>query len=251
MNWDGTMFREFRMALPLQIQDGDIAYEAPFGVVEVGKDEMAGAAGERYKVPCKELHPRGIENWINASGIEFGLTLSSSVVAMDYIDPTDEGLPYTILQPILLASRRSCHGEGNDYHQTGNHSFTFSITSHKPGWQNGVKPGREANELLFAIPDPPKYADAELKESMSFFEVEAENVIVSAFKKAENENGVVVRLYNLNEEDTEVKLRFSEKFEKAWRTNLIEEKEEELDMKDGVLRFKIGNQSIETVLLTQ
>jgi len=251
MNWDGTMFREFRMAMPLQIWNGEVAYEAPFGVVEVGKDEMPGAAGERYQVACKDLHPRGIENWISASGNEFGLTLSSSVVAVDFIDPTDQGLTNTFLQPILLASRRSCHGEGNDYHQTGNHSFSFSLTSHKPGWQNGVKPGREANEHLFAVTDPSKYAHAELNESMSFLRLEAENVIVSAFKKAENENGVVVRLYNLNEEESEVKLRFSQEFEKAWRTNLIEEREEELEVKDGVVTFKIGNQSIETILLKQ
>ena len=30
MNWDGTMFREYRMAMPLQIQNGQVAYEAPF-----------------------------------------------------------------------------------------------------------------------------------------------------------------------------------------------------------------------------
>ena len=61
----------------------------------------------------------------------------------------------------------------------------------------------------------------------------------------------MVRLYNLNEEESEVKLRFSERFEKAWRTNLIEEREEELEVKDGVVTFKIGNQSIETILLKQ
>jgi len=249
MNWDGTMFREYRMAMPLHIQDGEVAYEAPFGVVEVGLDEMPGAAGERYTVPCKDLHPRGIENWISASGDEFGLTLSSSVVAMDYIDPTDKGLTNTILQPILLASRRSCHGEGNDYHQTGNHTFSFSITSHKPGWKNGVKQGRQANEKLLAVVDPAKYAGAELDESMSFLQLEGENIIVSAMKKAENENAVVLRLYNLNEEETEVKLRFSETFKKAWRTNLIEEKEEELYIENGILQLKVGNQSIETFLL--
>jgi mannosylglycerate hydrolase len=70
-------------------------------------------------------------------------------------------------------------------------------------------------------------------------------------KKAESENGVVVRLYNLNEEETEVELRFSEKFKKAWRTNLIEEREEELDIKKGILHFTVGNQSIETILLKQ
>jgi alpha-mannosidase len=249
MNWDGTMFREFRMAMPLQIRNGEIAYEAPFGVVEVGKDEMPGAAGERYTVPCKDLHPRGIENWISASGDEFGLTLSSSVVAMDYIDPTGDELAYTILQPILLASRRSCHWEGNDYHQTGNHSFSFSITSHEPGWQKGVKPGKEANEKLHAVLDPIKYAKADLPESKSFLQLDGENVIVSAMKKAENENTTVVRLYNLNEEEIKVQLRFSEGFNKAWRTNLIEEREDELEIKNGVLHLTLGNQSIETILL--
>jgi alpha-mannosidase len=249
MNWDGTMFREFRMALPLQILNGEVAYEAPFGVVEVGKDEMPGAAGERYTIPCKDLHPRGIENWISASGAEFGLTLSSSVGAMDYVDPTGKGYENTILQPILLASRRSCHWEGNDYHQTGNHSFAFSISSHNPGWKNGVKQGREANEKLLAILDPARYADAGLSESMSFLQLDAENVIVSAMKKAEHENAVVVRLYNLNEEETEVNLRFSEKLNEAWRTNLIEEREEEFEIKNGALQLTLGNQAIETILL--
>lgn len=251
MNFDGTMFREYRMALPLKMENGQVAYEAPFGVVEVGKDEMSGAAGERYKVPCNELHPRGIENWINASGNGFGVTTASSVVAMDYIDPTGKDLKGTIIQPILLASRRSCHGEGNDYHQTGNHSFSFSITSHQWGWTNGARFGKEANEKLFAVVNPQKYVDSDLNESMSFLRVEPENIIVSAFKKAENENGVVVRLYNLSEDETEVKLNFSEEFKKAWHTNLIEEKEKELNVNNKEIRFRIGNQSIETILLTK
>jgi len=250
-NFDGTMFREYRMALPLNMTNGSISYEVPFGVVEVGKDEMPGAAGERYYTPCSELHPRGIENWINASGDGFGVTLSSSVVGMDYIDPTGKNLRGTILQPILLASRRSCHGEGNDYHQTGNHSFSFSITSHKSGWKNGARFGKEANENLFGVVNPSKYVDAYLNESMSFLRVQPENIMVSAFKKAENGNGVVVRLYNLNEDETEVKLSFSEDFKKAWHTNLIEEKEQELNIKNKEMGFKVGNQSIETILLTK
>jgi len=249
MNWDGSMFREYRMALPLQIQNGQVAYEAPFAVVEVGKDEMPGAAGERYQVACSDLHPRGIENWINASGDEFGVTLASSVVAMDYMDPTGRELQGTILQPILLASRRSCHGEGNDYHQTGNHSYSFSISSHQSGWKNGARFGKEANEHLYAVVNPEQLAIAPLGESLSFLQIDAENVVVSAFKKAENEDGVIVRLYNLNEEETDVQLKFSEGFQEAWRTNLIEEKQEAMEVKDGLLSVSLGNQSIETFLL--
>ena len=47
LNWEGVLYREFRMALPLNMSDAQVAYEVPFGVLEAGKDEMDGAAGER------------------------------------------------------------------------------------------------------------------------------------------------------------------------------------------------------------
>jgi alpha-mannosidase len=77
------------MAMPVNTSNGEVAYEVPYGVVRVGKDEMPGAAGERYETPNAELHPHGIANWINVSGEKLGLTLSSSVAVADYIDPTD------------------------------------------------------------------------------------------------------------------------------------------------------------------
>ena len=62
---------------------------------------MEGAAGERYLVPAKDLHPRGIENWIGASDGSFGATLNSSVAVADYIDPTNDPVSGVILQPLL------------------------------------------------------------------------------------------------------------------------------------------------------
>jgi alpha-mannosidase len=248
-NFDGTMFREYRMALPLKITNGQVAYEVPYGVVEVAKDEMPGAAGERYYTPCKELHPRGIENWINASGDQFGVTLSSSVVGMDYIDPTDQNMNNTILQPILLASRRSCHGEGNDYHQTGHHHFSFSITSHKPGWRNGIHSGKEGNEHLFVVVEPQKYANAKLNESQSFLKVDNENIFVTAMKKAENENGLAIRYYNIENKEVEADFSLFTAFDNAFATNLIEEEKELIPMNSKQLKVKVGKRSVETVKL--
>jgi alpha-mannosidase len=246
-NWDGTMFREYRMALPLKIPDGQVAYEVPYGVVEVGKDEIPGAAGERYEVECSKLHPRGIENWINASGNGFGVTLASSVVGMDYINPTDRDLKSTLIQPILLASRRSCHWEGNDYHQTGHHSYSFSITSHESGWENGIHFGRASNEPIFAVIDPQKNAGANLGERMSFLKIEQDNIIVTAMKKAENEDAMVVRLYNFDDEDSEVDLSLWKSFDAAIKTNLIEEEEESLGLEKNKLQMKAGHHEIITL----
>jgi alpha-mannosidase len=246
-NWDGTMYREYRMALPLNIRDAQVAYEVPFGVVEVGKDEIPGAAGERYQVECSELHPRGIENWINASGNGFGVTLASSVVGMDYINPTDKDLKNTLLQPILLASRRSCHFEGNDYHQTGHHSYSFSITSDEEGWKNGIHFGRESNEPLFAVVAPVKYVQANLGESQSFLTIGQDNIIVTAMKKAENEDAMVIRLYNFDDRDTEMDLTLWNSFNNAIETNLIEEEEEPLSINNNDLQLSVGHHEIKTI----
>ncbi len=209
LNWEGELYREFRMALPLSLDNARITYEVPYGVVEVGKDEIKGAAGERYITPCKEVHPRGIQNWIGASGKEFGVTLSSSVVVVDYIDPTDKKIEFPVLQPILFASRKSFHGEGNEYLQTGDHFFSFSLTTHKPGWQNGYQFGRRANEKLTVVVDPELYKNANLPGKYSFVEVEKSNLLITALKKAEDNAGIILRIVEMEGSDTQSRITFT------------------------------------------
>ena len=84
------------------------------GVVEIGKDELKDA-GKMYHTDPRTTHPRSLVDWVNASDDQFGATISSSVIAFDYIDPTDKTSEGTLIQPILFASRKSCHKEGNEY----------------------------------------------------------------------------------------------------------------------------------------
>ena len=249
LNWEGVLFREFRMALPLKMQDGKVAYEVPFGVVEVGKDEMEGAAGERYNVPAKDIHPRGIENWISASDNSFGATLSSSVAVVDYIDPTDDPVSYPILQPILLASRVSCHGEGNKYLQTGNHYFSFSLNSHQSGWENGYRSGKQANERLLVVVNPETYKSASLPESQSFFGIESSNLIISTVKKSEDENSVIMRIYEIEGKSTEAEINSFIPIKEIIHTNLIEEEQNKVEIKanKNKININIGKFAIETL----
>lgn len=249
LNWEGVLYREFRMALPLDMENGQVAYEVPFGVVEVGKDEMEGVAGERYQVPARDLHPRGIENWIGASGKHAGVTLSSSVAVADYLDPTDSRAQSIMLQPLLLASRQSCHWEGNQYLQTGNHSFSFSLSSHEPGWIHGYKHGKQANEKLHAVVNPVPYKGANLPEENSFFSLDREGVIISTIKKAEDDQGVIVRMYNLTEEEQKVSLKHGFHFQKAIGTNLIEEEAREISLVNSQVELPLKHHAIETIKL--
>lgn len=223
LNWEGVLYREYRMALPLKMDNSKVAYEVPFGMVRVGEDEIKGAAGERHKTICKDIHPRGIENWIAAQDNEHGVTLSSSVAVADYIDPTTEPVKNTILQPILLASRRSCHPEGNEYLQTGDHSFHFSLSSHKKGWNNSLRFGKQSNEKLQIVVNPNTYKTAKLPEAMSFFSLDAKNAIISTIKKSEDGNGVILRVYEVDGKEVQTKLSTFSQFESIVPTNLIED----------------------------
>jgi alpha-mannosidase len=248
LNYEGILYREYRMALPVNMKDGQITYQVPYGVLNVGKDEIKRAAGERYATLCREIHPRGIENFISINNSEFGVTMSSSVSVVDYIDPSDLPSEYPLIQPILLASRRSCHWEGNEYLQTGNHYFSFSLLSHKPGWENGFRFGIQANEKLQVVFAAEPYKTNSLPEELSFFGVENANVVISAVKKAEDESAAVFRVYEIEGKQTEAVMHCFKSFSEIFQTNLIEETRKPLPVHNGALTSKIGPFSIETFL---
>jgi alpha-mannosidase len=249
LNWDGTPYREFRLAFPIAMNHGQVAYDVPFGTVEVGKSEMKGAAGERYRQEVSTIRPRSIQNWIGVSDENFGVTISSSVSVWDYVDPTDAPKSLPVLQPILLASRRSCHAEGPWYLQKGTHSFRFSLTSHAPGWREGRKAGTEANVLLWPVVNPIREPSASLPERKSFLEIDADSVVLTAMKKAESDESVVVRVYEDIGYDVVASLRPAFGIRDAWTTDLLEENGRPTELGGGGVRFFLGRNAIRTIKL--
>lgn len=246
-NWDGTLYREYRMALPLNISNAKVSYEVPFGVVEIGKDELKKPAGERYHTIPENIHPRSLQNWMNASGKDFGVTMSSSVAAFDFVDITGNFPNSTLLQPLLLASRKSCHSEGNEYLQTGDHYYSFSLTSDNPGWENGFQFGREANEPLEAVVNPVQTIGARLPEKESFVSINKKNVIITTMKKAEDDDGIILRFYEIEGKDTDLEFHFNQPVRKAYMTSLIEKTSGEIPSSGNILKFNIKHNSIETI----
>jgi alpha-mannosidase len=210
---------------------------------------MEGAAGERYGTICSDIHPRGIENWIGASNPEFGVTMSSSVAVADWIDPTDHPADYPVLQPILIASRHSCHWEGNPYLQAGDHHFNFAVTSHQPGWSHALNFGRQANETLQTVWADNKFANASLPEQLSFFSTGDPNVLISTIKKAEDSDEVILRLVDLEGKNKKLQFHSFQKIKEAWLTNLIEEEVKKLKITHGKPEIEVGKNSIETLKL--
>jgi alpha-mannosidase len=255
LGWDGDPYREFRIALPVAANGGQVAYEVPLGVVEVGRSEIAGTGGPAYgnlvyDELCSDIRPREVQNFISAGNNSFGVTLTTSVAVCDFKDPTPSPVPYPILQPILLASRRSCHGEGNWYLQEGDHNYIFSMTSHGPGWKNGYKQGIQPNNPLLPInANPTADKAASLPESLSFLSLSAPNVLVSTLKKAEDDDSAVLRIYDIEGKDSEATVGLFVPLKSAEKTNIIEEEGAPLKLGKNGLTVKVGHHAVETLKL--
>ncbi|MFV0397134.1 MAG: glycosyl hydrolase-related protein [Bacteroidales bacterium] len=252
VNFSGTHNRQFRMALPLNMKNGVVNYEVPMGVLQVGRDEMqtipgGWAWGGTYTHPAVEAHPREVQNFISAHGNGFGVTLSSCVAVMDWIDPSREQADYTVLQGILLSSHKSCHGLGNWYHQTGTHHYSFSLTSHPEGWKNGYQFGLAANRPLKAVLKQSK--GGTLASSHSFMTLSDPFVQLSLVKKADADNGVILRVTEMEGKDKTVTVTFPQAVKRVVRTNLIEQNIEEMDLKGTSLSLPLGHHAIETFKL--
>jgi alpha-mannosidase len=237
------------MAMPVGASPGRIAYEVPMGVVERGRDEIAGSAGWHFTQPNSEVRPREVQNFITAFDDRLAVTLSSSVSVCDFADPTTDPVRYPVLQPVLLASRKSCHGLGNWYLQPGDHHFHFSLSSHAPDWRNGWRFGIQSNSPLEVVAGTPKSKRPDLPEAMGFCSVSEPNVVVSAFKKAEDGNSIVLRAYDIEGRDTRPTFQVFFAIKRAEWTNLIEEEGRPLPSHGRAVALPVGHHAIETIKL--
>jgi alpha-mannosidase len=147
VGWSGEHARELRVCFPFAGNEAAsrVRYEVPFGHVTVGEDEIEDFA---------DMRPREVQNWIQASDADRALTVSGSVAVYDWLDVEQEA-GGIVLQAILLATKRSCHSQGNWYDQPGDHTAYFRIdptqgsSATELGWGRAM-PMRARGGLLAA-----------------------------------------------------------------------------------------------------
>lgn len=79
--------------------------------------------------------------------------------------------------------------------------------------------------------------------------MEAEDIIISTIKKAEDDPSVIVRMFDLKGESRTINLHQDFSFSKASSTNLIEQEFDEIPLKKNQLSINVGHFAIETVKL--
>ena len=102
--------------------------------------------------------------------------------------------------------------------------------------------------MVAVVTDPLRKSGMQ-PETMSFISVENKNLLLSAVKKCDDDDNVIVRCYDIEGIDSEANINIPMNFMKAELTNMIEEEGKEISGSGDKLKLKVGHHSIETVKL--
>jgi alpha-mannosidase len=237
--WDGTHSRELRVMFPVKTENPEIAYEVPFHRVRVGKDEIN---------PFQHTRPREVQNWMQAFDADSNVTLSSSCIAHDWVDPLDL-TERPVLQAILLATKRSNHPKGNWYTQEGDHHYSFKLSANARSSVARTRFGWSANNPLRAVQGSIDVGNSETLGSKTLFGVNTDHVMITAVKKCEDDDSLVVRLWEFGGKDERVRLTVPGRICKAELCSILEEPISEVSRNSGGFEIEVDGFSITTLKL--
>ncbi len=126
------------------------------------------------------------------------------------------------------------------------HAFTYALMPHKGDHVTGnvIRASYELNVPVRTVPGVGK-ADG----SMSWFAVDADNVIIDTVKPAENGNGWVVRLYESTGASTDARVTLPTSVSSVKLAGLIEEPIRPLHVTVGSVEVRFGPFEIQTLLV--
>ena len=196
---------------------------------------------------------------VDVSNGKVGVTLAVGRTCVnEYRDVTKGAADYPILQPVLLTTLHDFGPKENPWWtQEGRHSYNYCLTSHEGGWQENWRFGWEFNNPLTAVvarvdedsDQPAGKTYGILSEEYSFCSVKPENIVISTIKKCEDDEGVIVRYFDIKGVETEAELSFFKTIKKAEATNIIEEEGKAVASEKDKCKLKSKPFSIDTVKL--
>ncbi|MBI3404827.1 MAG: alpha-mannosidase, partial [Acidobacteria bacterium] len=132
----------------------------------------------------------------------------------------------------------------------GKHEFTYSLLPHAGGWLEAqtVRHGYELNYPLMAMVTDSHPADlGNWGTSRSFVKIAQDNVVLTALKKAEDSDEIILRFYEFAGKKGDVRIEFAEPIASAWETNLQEKPERQLTVQGTAITVPTGAYEIKTV----
>ena len=131
------------------------------------------------------------------------------------------------------------------------HRFTYSIYPHGKDYREAgvVQMAYQLNNPMYAFPIPEQ--DGSLPDSYSMVWTDRENIFVEAVKEAEDDDTIIVRLYDAYNTREKVKVSFGFDVAKVESASILEEAEEEIPVTDNTVTLSVKPFEIVTLKVTR
>jgi alpha-mannosidase len=217
-----------KVAFPVSAHSDKATYEIPFGSVERPTTRNTPAELAQFEVPAYR--------WADISDSKHGFSLLN-----------DCKYGYDAKGNVLRLSLLRSPEWPDPHADEGRHEFTYSLYPHGGGWKDAltIRRGYELNYKLISLPFG-KHQGL-LAAEHSFLQAQPDNVIVTALKKAEDENTLIVRFYEWAGKDGEVIIQLPPGAESAAETDLMEKTTGSLSVHNGAVRLQTKPYEIKTI----
>ncbi|MEM1569987.1 MAG: glycoside hydrolase family 38 C-terminal domain-containing protein [Candidatus Bathyarchaeia archaeon] len=256
-------YKTLKVAFPLRFKNHWATYDTPFGVIQRYQYIYEKAPDRQMNMPKRPWEPADKAKfevpalyWVNIdtengdygvallNDCKYGFDVVENTIRMTLLRGPRRGYPSTPEQ----------WADQSDDPRVGVHTVKYALYPHKGDWAKSMvfRRGYEFNYPLIAWRSPGN--PGLLPKALSLIDVKPGNVVLSALKKAEDSNELVLRVYETCGLKSDVELKTSFKPLKAVETDLVEWdmyiEGREFKISEDVVSFYIKGNEIVTVKLT-
>jgi alpha-mannosidase len=181
-----------KLSFPVNVENPRATYEIPYGFIErpTNGEEEPG------------------QQWIDVTGKsgtrDYGLSiLNDSKYSFSILD---NDMRMTVANSSIIADHYGVRDEWCEFLDQGVQEFSYVLVPHLGGWQDAkvVKRAYELNVKPIGIMET--YHEGPLSQSMEGIAISSDNIIATVFKRAEEDNGYILRCYETSGIKTETKI---------------------------------------------
>jgi alpha-mannosidase len=236
IDWDGRPDTVLYLEMPNTLMHGQTHIDVPFAVHRDGNELTEFWIDEAMPVQFKT---RGVQDWLCFEDGGRGLAVATRWPVADFtLNPAF---------PLLWTNASSGFFFGERYRQAGKHSYQFTLTSYEGAWhENNIhlwgKQWSSPTLTFFGT-------EAPIEKRRSYLSIDSPNIVISALKKAHDEEAIVVRLYEVAGIKTTAQLQTTFPIKSARATNLIETASSNLSSRENSVKLSFRPYEIKTVKL--
>jgi alpha-mannosidase len=219
-----------KVAFPVDILSPVATYEIQWGNVQRPTHRNTSWDWARFE-SCAH-------KWVDLSQGDYGVSLLN-----------DCKYGHDIQQNVLRLTLLRGPGIPDPAADYGEHHFTYSLFPHTGGWDEHTQ------AAAYALNDPPiawlagrkVKSDANAIDTRSFISVSKPNVIVETVKRAEDGQGIILRLYESQRKQCRVDILFPLPVKDVWITDLMEENVSPVERLDRGVSLEVKPYQIATL----